>query len=164
MLVAYISIYAGVMKAAHVALSCLRAVAEKEVLQKKVETEAKAGEPPAPSKENAEAVPASSGAPPPAPAATAAAQAPEGARGVEGGSPGAQRPQAGGTDSGEDQPAKPPDVDRKKVLYIQERSEHEKQVTQSFWQFCHGGRVRFQALRVQMLHWKTPQVLNVLKI
>lgn len=127
-------------------------MAEKEVLQKKVEAEAKAGESTAPSKEAAEAVPASSGAPPPAPAAAAAAQAPEGAGGVAGRSPGAEMPQAGGTDSCEDQPAKPPDVDRKKVLYIQERSEHEKQVTQSSLHLYHGSIVCFQAGTVQMLH------------
>ncbi|BDA47386.1 probable transcription-associated protein 1 [Coccomyxa sp. Obi] len=102
-------------------------VAEKEASQKNADTEAKAGESTAPSKEAAEAVPASSGAPPPAPAAAAAA--PEGAQGVEGSSPGAQMPKAGGTDGAEDQPEKPPDFNRKKVLYIQERSEHEKQVS-----------------------------------
>ena len=121
--------HAGVAKAAHDAFSCQIAVAEKEAMQKKAEAEAKANELAAPSKEEAEAAPASSGAPPPAPDAAAAAQAPEGARCVEGSSPGAPTPQAGGTDSADDQPAKPADVNRRKVLYIQERSEHEKQVT-----------------------------------
>lgn len=104
-------------------------MAEKEALQKKAEAEAKVAESAAPSKEAAEAVSAPSGAPPAAPAAAVAPQAAEGAQGVEGSSPEAPMPQAGATGAAEDQPAKPPDVDRKKVLYIQERSEHEKQVS-----------------------------------
>ncbi len=108
------------------------AVAEREALQEKAEAEAKASEAAAASAGDAapaQAAPLADqpqGAAPATAAAAAAFPAPEGGQGAVAGAPKAQDSQADAAK--QSIPAKPPEVPRLKVLYIQERSEHDKQV------------------------------------
>ncbi|EIE23491.1 hypothetical protein COCSUDRAFT_65942 [Coccomyxa subellipsoidea C-169] len=108
-------------------------VAEREALQVKAEAEAKASEAAAASAGDAapaQAAPPADqpqGAAPATAAAAAAFPAPEGGQGAAAGVPKAQDSQADAAK--QSIPAKPPEVPRLKVLYIQERSEHDKQVS-----------------------------------
>lgn len=126
------------------------AVAERDALQKNAEAEAKAAEAaaaappeavaapaadqPAPAEEAAQGPPPAEG-PPSAPAAAAGAEVPQsGSQGDERHSPDKNAPGQAAAPEGAslESVAKPPK--RMKVLYIQERSEHDKQVRR--WTAC----------------------------